>query len=169
MTEMIGHIAETAGHDEPKTRSVTMGRNPRSRCRNHRSRWSEIRRQQRARHPLPGYTSGSNKQKSKSSGGSSCAAESSPSPTKKREVSLARLPANRFPDGCLFHPQGRKTPTATDGGRRGLLIGLRRSTLRHPQDGQRCICLHPPLLGLDALFVSVRRPLGDMLKGMPLG
>ena len=43
MTEMIGHIAETAGHDEPKTRSVTMDRNPRSRCRNHRSRWSEIR------------------------------------------------------------------------------------------------------------------------------
>ena len=40
---MIGHIAETAGHDEPKTRSVTMDRNPRSRCRNHRSRWSEIR------------------------------------------------------------------------------------------------------------------------------
>lgn len=42
MTEMIGHIAETAGHDEPKTGPVTMGRNPRSRCRNHRSRWSEI-------------------------------------------------------------------------------------------------------------------------------
>jgi len=39
---MIGHIAETAGHDEPKTGPVTMGRNPRSRCRNHRSRWSEI-------------------------------------------------------------------------------------------------------------------------------
>ena len=31
MTEMIGHIAETAGHDEPKTRSVTMDRNRRSR------------------------------------------------------------------------------------------------------------------------------------------
>lgn len=44
---MIGHIAETAGHDEPKTRSVTMDRNPRSRCRNHRSRSSEIRSQHR--------------------------------------------------------------------------------------------------------------------------
>jgi hypothetical protein len=43
MTEMIGHIAETAGHDEPKRTSVTMDRNPRSRCRNHRSRWAEIR------------------------------------------------------------------------------------------------------------------------------
>ena len=42
MTEMIGHVAETAGHDEPKTESVTMGRNPRSRYRNQRSRWSEI-------------------------------------------------------------------------------------------------------------------------------
>ena len=54
MTEMIGHIAETAGHDEPKTRSVTMDRNPRSRCRNHRSRWSEIRTDARAfpgKHP----------------------------------------------------------------------------------------------------------------------
>ncbi|MGY8905623.1 MAG: nucleotidyl transferase AbiEii/AbiGii toxin family protein, partial [Burkholderiales bacterium] len=42
MTEMIGHVAETAGHDEPTTESVTMGRNPRSRYRNQRSRWSEI-------------------------------------------------------------------------------------------------------------------------------
>ncbi len=42
MTEMIGHVAETAGHDEPKTESVTMGRNPWSRYRNQRSRWSEI-------------------------------------------------------------------------------------------------------------------------------
>lgn len=47
MTEMIGHVAETAGHDEPKTESVTMGRNPRSRYRNQRSRWSEIPRQTR--------------------------------------------------------------------------------------------------------------------------
>jgi len=45
MTEMIGHVAETAGHDEPKRISVTIDRNPRSRCRNHRSRWSEIRSQ----------------------------------------------------------------------------------------------------------------------------
>jgi len=43
MTEMIGHVAETVGHDEPKTEPVTMDRNPRSRCRNHRSRWAEIR------------------------------------------------------------------------------------------------------------------------------
>jgi hypothetical protein len=43
MTEMIGHVAETVGHDEPKTEPVTMDRNPRSRCRNHRSRWAETR------------------------------------------------------------------------------------------------------------------------------
>ncbi|MFG6490651.1 IS21 family transposase, partial [Roseateles sp. BYS78W] len=40
---MGGHDAETAGHDEPKSAVGHDDRNDRSRCRNRRSRWAEIR------------------------------------------------------------------------------------------------------------------------------
>lgn len=43
MTETAGHVTETLGHDDPKPASVTFARNDRSRCRNRRSRWAEIR------------------------------------------------------------------------------------------------------------------------------
>jgi hypothetical protein len=39
---MTGHDAETVGHDQPKC-AVIIGRNVRSRSRNRRSRWAEIR------------------------------------------------------------------------------------------------------------------------------
>jgi len=38
---MLGHDPETGNHDEPKS-AVTIDRNERSRCRNGRSRWTEI-------------------------------------------------------------------------------------------------------------------------------
>ncbi|MFG6416145.1 hypothetical protein ACG02S_19810, partial [Roseateles sp. DC23W] len=41
--EMGGHDAETVGHDEPKWGVGHDDRNHRSRCRNRRSRWAEIR------------------------------------------------------------------------------------------------------------------------------
>ena len=40
---MGGHVAETVGHDEPKLDVGHDDRNDRSRCRNGRSRWAEIR------------------------------------------------------------------------------------------------------------------------------
>jgi hypothetical protein len=40
---MGGHDAETVGHDEPKSGAGHDDRNDRSRCRNGRSRWAEIR------------------------------------------------------------------------------------------------------------------------------
>ncbi len=42
ITETTGHVAVMAGHDQPKG-AVTIVRKARSRCRNHRSRWAEIR------------------------------------------------------------------------------------------------------------------------------
>ena len=42
MAETLGHVAETAGHDQPKS-PVTFRRNPRSRSRKDRSRSPEIR------------------------------------------------------------------------------------------------------------------------------
>lgn len=43
MAEMAGHVAETLGHDGPKRGVGHDHRNHRSRCRNGRSRWAEIR------------------------------------------------------------------------------------------------------------------------------
>jgi hypothetical protein len=50
ITEMTGHDAETVGHDQPKC-AVIIGRNVRSRSRNRRSRWAEIRTQAAAALP----------------------------------------------------------------------------------------------------------------------
>jgi FlaA1/EpsC-like NDP-sugar epimerase len=44
IAETTGHDAETVGHDAPKC-AVIIGRNVRSRSRNRRSRWAEIRTQ----------------------------------------------------------------------------------------------------------------------------